>query len=72
MALDLLAFAAHRDDVEITCGGLLISMIERGYRVGACDLTRGELGTLGSAPERKSDIYRNYPIDPNRFKKPLN
>ena len=55
MALDLLAFAAHRDDVEITCGGLLIRMIERGYRVGACDLTEGETGTLGSPPERKAE-----------------
>ena len=55
MALDLLAFAAHRDDNEITCGGLLIRMAEKGYKVGACDLTQGEMGTRGSAPERKSE-----------------
>jgi len=41
MALDVLAFAAHRDDTEITCGGLLIKMVEKGYKVGACDLTQG-------------------------------
>src|SRR5579864_6347314 len=55
MALDVLAFAAHRDDNEITCGGLLIRMAEKGYKVGACDLTQGEMGTLGSAPERKAE-----------------
>jgi bacillithiol biosynthesis deacetylase BshB1 len=55
MALDVLAFAAHRDDNEITCGGLLARMAAKGYRVGACDLTQGELGTRGSAPERKTE-----------------
>lgn len=55
MSLDLLAFAAHRDDTEITCGGLLIKMAEKGYKVGACDLTQGEMGTLGSAQERQAE-----------------
>jgi bacillithiol biosynthesis deacetylase BshB1 len=55
MALDLLAFAAHRDDIEITCGGLLVRMAEKGYRVGACDLSQGEMGTLGSAPQREAE-----------------
>jgi bacillithiol biosynthesis deacetylase BshB1 len=55
MALDVLAFAAHRDDNEITCGGTLIRMVEKGYKVGACDLTQGEMGTLGSAPERQAE-----------------
>lgn len=55
MALDLLAFAAHRDDIEITCGGLLIRAVEKGHTVGACDLTQGEMGTRGSAPERKAE-----------------
>jgi bacillithiol biosynthesis deacetylase BshB1 len=55
MALDLLAFAAHRDDIEITCGGTLLRMAEKGYRVGACDLTQGEMGTLGSAREREAE-----------------
>src|SRR5204863_8311334 len=55
MALDLLAFAARRDGNEIACGGLLIRMAEKGYKVGACDLTQGEMGTLGSAAERKSE-----------------
>jgi bacillithiol biosynthesis deacetylase BshB1 len=55
MPLDVLAFAAHRDDIEITCGGLLARMVEKGYAVGACDLTRGEMGTLGSAAERQAE-----------------
>jgi bacillithiol biosynthesis deacetylase BshB1 len=48
--LDLLAIAAHPDDVEQTCGGTLIKMAEKGYRTGVLDLTGGEMGTRG-APE---------------------
>lgn len=55
MPLDLLAFAAHRDDTEITCGGLLARMVEKGYAVGACDLTRGEMGTRGTAADREAE-----------------
>lgn len=51
-ALDLLALAAHRDDVEQTCGGTLLKMAERGYRTGILDLTQGEMGTRGSAEDR--------------------
>lgn len=51
-SLDLLALAAHRDDVEQTCGGTLLKMAERGYRTGILDLTRGEMGTRGSAEDR--------------------
>src|SRR5437660_8935804 len=50
--LDVLAVAAHRDDVEQTCGGTLLKMAERGYRTGILDLTRGEMGTRGSAADR--------------------
>jgi N-acetylglucosamine malate deacetylase 1 len=48
MKLDLLAIAPHPDDVELTCGGTLIKMSQRGYRVGILDLTRGEMGTRGT------------------------
>jgi bacillithiol biosynthesis deacetylase BshB1 len=51
-ALDILAIAAHRDDVEQTCGGTLLKMAQRGYRTGILDLTRGEMGTRGTAEER--------------------
>ncbi len=50
--VDLLAIAAHRDDVEQTCGGTLIRMGERGYRTGVLDLTAGEMGTRGDADTR--------------------
>jgi N-acetylglucosamine malate deacetylase 1 len=52
MTLDLLALAAHRDDVEQTCGGTLLKMAERGFRTGILDLTQGEMGTRGSAEDR--------------------
>src|SRR5256886_5909824 len=51
-ALDILAIAAHRDDVEQTCGGTLLKMAQRGYRTGILDLTHGEMGTRGTADER--------------------
>jgi N-acetylglucosamine malate deacetylase 1 len=51
-ALDVLAIAAHRDDVEQTCGGTLLKMAQRGYRTGILDLTRGEMGTRGTAEDR--------------------
>ena len=51
-ALDILALAAHRDDVEQTCGGTLLRMAQRGHRTGILDLTQGEMGTRGSAEDR--------------------
>ena len=51
-ALDILALAAHRDDVEQTCGGTLLKMAHRGYRTGILDLTQGEMGTRGTAEDR--------------------
>lgn len=50
--LDVLAIAAHRDDVEQTCGGTLLKMAERGLRTGILDLTQGEMGTRGTADDR--------------------
>jgi bacillithiol biosynthesis deacetylase BshB1 len=46
--LDVLAIAAHPDDVEQTCGGTLIRMAEQGYRTGVLDLTAGDMGTRGT------------------------
>lgn len=46
--LDVLAIAAHPDDVEQTCGGTLIRMAEKGYRSGVLDLTAGDMGTRGT------------------------
>ena len=50
--VDILAIAAHRDDVEQTCGGTLLKMAERGYRTAILDLTQGEMGTRGTIEER--------------------
>lgn len=47
-SLDILAIAAHPDDVEQTCGGTLIRMAEGGYRTGVLDLTAGDMGTRGT------------------------
>jgi len=49
---DVLAIAAHRDDVEQTCGGTLLRMAARGLRTAILDLTRGEAGTRGTAEDR--------------------
>jgi len=47
MSLDVLAIAAHPDDVEQTCGGTLLRMSDMGYRTGVLDLTAGDMGTRG-------------------------
>lgn len=51
-ALDVLAIAAHRDDVEQTCGGTLLKMAQLGHSTGILDLTQGEMGTRGTAADR--------------------
>ncbi|MBA3345647.1 MAG: bacillithiol biosynthesis deacetylase BshB1 [Gemmatimonadales bacterium] len=52
MPTDLLAIAAHRDDIELTCGGTLIRAVDAGHRTGILDLTAGETGTRGSSELR--------------------
>ena len=49
---DILAIAAHRDDVEQTCGGTLLKMAELGHRTAILDLTQGEMGTRGTVDDR--------------------
>jgi bacillithiol biosynthesis deacetylase BshB1 len=58
MRLDLLAIAAHPDDVELTCGGTLIKMAERGYKTGILDLTAGEMGTRGTPETRAKEAAK--------------
>jgi N-acetylglucosamine malate deacetylase 1 len=55
MKLDILAFGAHPDDVELGCSGTLAKEIANGKKIGIIDLTRGELGTRGSAEIRDSE-----------------
>jgi N-acetylglucosamine malate deacetylase 1 len=57
-AVDLLAIAAHRDDVELTCGGTLAKAVRAGHRVGIVDLTQGETGTRGDAATRAAEAER--------------
>lgn len=52
---EVLAIAAHRDDVEQTCGGTLLKLRAQGLRTAILDLTRGEAGTRGSAGEREAE-----------------
>jgi bacillithiol biosynthesis deacetylase BshB1 len=53
--IDILAIAAHRDDAEQTCGGTLLKMAALGHRTGILDLTRGEMGTRGTAQDRERE-----------------
>ena len=53
--MEILAIAAHRDDVEQTCGGTLLKMAERGYRTAILDLTQGEMGTRGTVEDRERE-----------------
>ncbi|MBF7090764.1 bacillithiol biosynthesis deacetylase BshB1 [Flavobacterium sp. ALJ2] len=55
MKLDILAFGAHPDDVELGCAGTILKEISLGKKVGIVDLTRGELGTRGSAELRDQE-----------------
>jgi bacillithiol biosynthesis deacetylase BshB1 len=58
MPVDLLAIAAHRDDVELTCAGTLIKAVSQGYRTGILDLTAGESGSRGSAGLRAEEAEK--------------
>ena len=58
MRLDLLAIAAHPDDVELTCGGTLLKMAHTGYKTGILDLTAGEMGTRGTPGTRAKEAAR--------------
>ncbi len=58
MKLDLLAIAAHPDDVELTCGGTLLKMARRGYKTGILDLTAGEMGTRGTPETRAKEAAK--------------
>lgn len=58
MQLDILAFGVHPDDVELGCSGTLLSAIAEGKKVGIVDLTRGELGTRGTAETRDEESSR--------------
>ena len=58
MKIDILAFGAHPDDIELSCGGTLIKEIQNGKSVVLIDLTKGELGTRGTAETRKVEAAK--------------
>lgn len=62
MKLDLLAFGAHPDDTELSCAGTILAEINKGKRVGIVDLTRGELGTRGTAETREEEATSSAKI----------
>lgn len=55
--LDILAIGAHPDDVELSCGATLAKEVSKGKKVGIIDLTRGELGTRGTAETRDKEAF---------------
>ena len=55
LKLDVLAFGAHVDDLELSAGGTLAKLARQGYKVGACELTAGEMSTRGTVAERKAE-----------------
>lgn len=55
MKLDVIAFAAHPDDVELSIGGTIAKFTKAGFKTGIIDLTKGELGTRGSAKQRAKE-----------------
>ncbi|MGH9528689.1 MAG: PIG-L family deacetylase, partial [Terriglobales bacterium] len=71
LPLDILALAAHRDDVEQTCGGTLLKMAQKGHRTGILDLTQGELGTRGSAEDRAREAGEAAKILSVAWRQPL-
>jgi len=71
MPVDILAIAAHPDDVELTCGGTLVKLKQRGYRFGIVDLTRGEMGTRGTPEIRAREALRAAEILGAEFREAL-
>ncbi len=72
MKVDILAFGAHPDDVELGCGGTLAKMVFLNKKVGIIDLTQGELGTRGSAEIRKKESEEAAKILKVAFRENLN
>ena len=62
MKVDILAIGVHPDDVELGCAGTLLKHIDKGYQVGICDLTMGQLGTRGTPELRLQEAERSRQI----------
>ena len=62
MKLDVVAFGAHPDDIELSVGGTLAKLAERGYRTGVVDMARGELGTRGNVHVRSTEAQASAKV----------
>lgn len=71
MKIDILAIGVHPDDVELSCSGTLLHYINKGKKVGLLDLTRGELGTRGSAEIRDKEAADSAKLMGAEFRKNL-
>jgi len=71
-AVDVLTIAAHPDDIELTCAGTLIKMVDKGYSVGILDLTQGEMGTRGTPEIRAKEAEAARAVIGARFREGLN
>src|ERR1700757_3781577 len=71
MKLDILAFGAHPDDIELACAGTIIKAIKAGKKVGIIDLTEGQLGTRGSAELRLKEANNAAKIMGVEFRESL-
>ena len=72
MKIDILAFGAHPDDVELSCGGTIYKEIQNGKTVGIIDMTKGELGTRGSVAIRKEEAAHAAKLLGVSFRENLN
>lgn len=72
MDLDILVFGSHPDDVELGCGGTIIKEVQNGKKVGIIDLTRGELGTRGTARTRYKETKEATAIMGVLFRENMN
>lgn len=72
MKLDILAFAAHPDDIELACSGTLIKQVKNGSKVGIIDLTEGELGSRGSKELRYEEAANATKVLGNSIRENLN
>jgi N-acetylglucosamine malate deacetylase 1 len=70
--VDVLTIAAHPDDIELTCAGTLLKMVDKGYSVGILDLTQGELGTRGTPEIRAREAADAAAVIGARFRTRLN
>jgi bacillithiol biosynthesis deacetylase BshB1 len=70
--VDVLTIAAHPDDIELTCSGTLLKMVDQGYSVGILDLTEGEMGTRGTPELRAKEAEASRAVIGARFRKRMN